>query len=126
MSSEKNDMDRPNRADRVAAVGVATVEFPLQCVWTSQPDHDRCCRSWTPARVVAAAWSRELELGRVHGGFFHFAWRGEAWLAYGLPDGTVRGVYCPVHRAEREERLGYDPQLAVTEAALPAAPGLAG
>ncbi|HEY2537610.1 MAG TPA: hypothetical protein VGI24_11595 [Solirubrobacteraceae bacterium] len=65
-----------------------------------------------PARAVIAAWRRELDAGRTVAGFFHFAWSGRVWLAYGLPDGSVRGVYCPVHRAEREERLGYDPELA--------------
>ena len=84
----------------------------LRCVWSSHPSYDRCCRSRVPAGVVAAAWREELERGRLHEGFFHFAWRGGVWLAYGLPDGRVRGVYCPSHRAEREQRLGYDPQLA--------------
>jgi hypothetical protein len=122
VSSEKHDMERPDRAGRIT-----TVEFPLRCVWTSHPDHDHCCRSRIPARAVTVAWRRELELGRVCAvGFFHFAWRGEVWLAYGLPDGAVRGVYCPVHRAQREERLGYDHELAVTATAHAAAPQLAG
>jgi hypothetical protein len=69
-----------------------------------------------PARTVAAAWRRELEVGGARAGFFHFDWRGEAWLAYGLPDGRVRGVYCPAHRAQREERLGYDSELVLTAA----------
>ncbi len=118
MSSEKNDMERPDSAINIRRIG--TVERPLRCVWTSHPDHQHCCRSLIPARAVAAAWRRELELGRTGAGFFHFAWRERVWLAYGLPDGSVRGVYCPSHRAEREERLGYDPELAVT-AVLPAA-----
>ena len=41
------------------------------------------------------------------------------WLAYGLPDGGVRGVYCPTHRAEREQRLGYDPELVLTRKPQP-------
>ncbi len=120
MSSEKNDMERPNRAERANTIELdklTTIEFPLRCVWTSHPDHEHCCRSRVPARAVADAWRRELELGRVCAGFFHFAWRGRVWLAYGLPDGGVRGVYCPTHRAEREERLGYDPELVLTAAA---------
>jgi hypothetical protein len=91
-------------------------ELPLQCVWTRQPTNDHRCRARVPARRVAAAWRRELEPGGARGGFFHFEWRGEEWLAYGLPDGEVRGVYCPTHRAQREERLGYDPGLALTAA----------
>jgi hypothetical protein len=43
--------------------------------------------------------------GRVHEDqFFHFMWRGGAWLGYGLRDGSVRGVYCPAHSAKRAER----------------------
>ena len=57
--------------------------------------------------------ARELERGRLCEGFFHFAWRGDVWLAYGLASGRVRGVYCPAHRSEREQRLGYDPELAL-------------
>ncbi len=34
--------------------------------------------------------------------FFRFAWRGGAWLAFGLSGGCVRGVYCPAHSAQRE------------------------
>jgi hypothetical protein len=87
------------------------LDRPLRCVWSSHPSYDRCCRSRVPTDVVTEAWRGELERGRVSGGFFHFVWRGSVWLAYGLPDGLVRGVYCPSHRAEREERLGYDPEL---------------
>ena len=29
---------------------------------------------------------------------------GEVWAAYGLKNGLVRGVYCPEHTAEREQR----------------------
>ena len=79
---------------------------------------DGCsCRSRVPPWLVAvarvAAWSVERGRGSAHDGFFHFAWRGDVWLAYGLPGGRVRGVYCPAHRSEREERLGYDPELAL-------------
>jgi hypothetical protein len=109
VSSEKTDMNSPERA-----VKVKVEEFPLQCVWTHHPANDHRCRARVPARRVAGAWRRELELGGVRADFFRFDWRGEEWLAYGLPDGEVRGVYCPTHRAEREERLGYDPQLVLT------------
>jgi hypothetical protein len=121
VSSEKNDMiGSPNRAATVAVETITTIELPLRCVWTSHPashlGNDHCCRSRIPARVVAAAWRRELALGRTCAGFFHLAWRGQVWLAYGMGDGSVRGVYCPAHRAEREERLGYDPELVLTAA----------
>jgi hypothetical protein len=129
LSAEKNDMNSSNRASRIATTErlattelVTAAEFPLRCVWSSHPAHDRRCRSRIPARTVAAAWRRELELGRMYAGFFNFAWHGRVWLAYGMPDGGVRGVYCPTHRAEREERLGYDPELAVT--AVPTAAAL--
>jgi hypothetical protein len=61
--------------------------------------------------VVTAAWRDELEGGRLGEGFFHVAWLGGVWLAYGLPDGRIRGVYCPSHRSEREERLGFDEEI---------------
>ncbi|HTR88707.1 MAG TPA: hypothetical protein VMG62_01195 [Solirubrobacteraceae bacterium] len=81
----------------------------VRCVWRSR-DHDgRSCGQRVPLEVMRAAWRRELSKGR-RGGFFHFAWRGEVWLGYGTAGGDVRGVYCPRHRAEREQRLGYDPQ----------------
>jgi hypothetical protein len=78
---------------------------PLRCVWTNHPSHDRCCRERIPAAVVTAAWQRELERGHPRGDrFFHFAWRGGVWLAFGLLDGGVRGVYCPGHSAARDAR----------------------
>ena len=113
MSSEKTDMNSSERA----TVKVKLDELPLQCVWTRHPIDDHRCQARVPVRRVAGAWRRELELGGERADFFHFDWRGEEWLAYGLPDGTVRGVYCPTHRAEREERLGYDPQLVLATTA---------
>src|SRR4029077_20567262 len=91
VSSEENDMERPYRADRIATAG----EFPLRCVWTNHPDHEHNCESRIPARAVADAWRRELELGRGCAGFFHFAWRGHVWLPNGLPDCTGRGGDVP-------------------------------
>jgi hypothetical protein len=111
VSSEKTDMSSPERA-----VTTKLQELPRQCVWTRQPTNDHRCGARVPAWRVADAWLRELELG-APAGFFHFQWRGEQWLAYGLADGAVRGVYCPTHRARREERLGYDPGLALTAVA---------
>jgi hypothetical protein len=112
MSRRKNDIPRPGHL-RIVQPDTEPDEpgSPLRCVWTSHPDHELGCHSHIPTRAVADAWWRELALGRAQAGFFHFAWREDVWLAYGLPNGHVRGVYCPVHRAEREERLGYDPEL---------------
>jgi hypothetical protein len=102
VSSEKDYMECPT-----SAVTTATVS-PLgqqRCVWTSHPSHDYCCRAGIPATVVLAAWGAELERGRAGGDrFFHFSWRGEVWLAYGLRNGCVRGVYCPMHSAARDGR----------------------
>jgi hypothetical protein len=57
-----------------------------------------------PARVPAGAWQRERLERLLQDGFFRFQWRGEVWLGYGMADGHVRGVYCPVHNARRSER----------------------
>lgn len=108
MSSEKNDMRCPTSAnDTTIVLPLGRLEEdrgrPLRCVWTNHPSHDRCCHTGIPASVVAAAWNRERE--RVNADrFFHFAWRGGVWLAYGLRDGNVRGVYCPAHSAARDAR----------------------
>jgi hypothetical protein len=89
------------------------LESALRCVSSGYLGDGCSCRSRVPANVASAAWRNELEQGRLCEGFFHFAWRGEVWLAYGLSSGRVRGVYCPAHRSEREQRLGYDPELAL-------------
>jgi hypothetical protein len=102
--------------------GARPAEQSLRCVWTRHLRDGRSCGTHVPLATVREAWQCELARGRAGGGFFHFAWRGEAWLAYGLPDGEVRGVYCPAHRAQREERLECDPELvltAVTDATTP-------
>ena len=101
------------RARRRRPAHEGAVDRPLRCVSSGYLSDGCSCRAHVPAAVVSAAWRNELERGRRRDGFFHFVWRGAVWLAYGLPDGTVRGVYCPAHRAEREERLGYDPELAL-------------
>ncbi|HUB36353.1 MAG TPA: hypothetical protein VL972_05970 [Solirubrobacteraceae bacterium] len=82
----------------------------VRCVWRSHSHDGRSCGLRVPVEVMRGSWRQELERGR-NGGFFHFAWQGEVWLGYGMASGEVRGVYCPSHRAEREQRLGYDPQL---------------
>jgi hypothetical protein len=77
---------------------------PLKCVWSGYPHNDRDCRSRIPASVVIKAWQREMQLNGTVEGFFNFTWRHGEWLAYGLSDGGVRGIYCPTHRSERESR----------------------
>jgi hypothetical protein len=73
-------------------------------VWASHPENDRHCAARIPLGVVAEAWWREREEGHLARGFFRFLWNGREWLGYGLEDGRVRGVYCPVHCAERDAR----------------------
>jgi hypothetical protein len=111
VSSEKDYMQLPERgilSDR---------QRPLRCVSSGYLSHGCSCSERVPAAVAIDAWHRELERGRTHedphNGFFHFSWHDGVWLAYGLPGGQVRGVYCPAHRSEREQRLGYDPELAL-------------
>jgi hypothetical protein len=79
-------------------------EEPLKCVWSGFPNYDRSCRSRIPASVVVKAWHREMHLKGTEEGFFYFSWRSGVWLAYGLRDGGVRGVYCPTHCSERNLR----------------------
>ncbi len=61
------------------------------------------CKAGVPAQAVVAAWGLERRTDRRER-FFTFMWRGQTWLAYGLRNGCVRGVFCPEHRAERDER----------------------
>ena len=76
---------------------------PLRCVSSGYLAEDCSCECAVPAGVAEAAWARELALeGSGEDRLFHFAWRGEVWLAYGLAGGEIRGVYCPTHRAARE------------------------
>jgi hypothetical protein len=91
-------------AGRGRTSGANAPDRPLRCVSSGYLSDGCSCRSSIPARVVAAAWTQELERGGVRGDrLFRFAWHG-VWLAYGLRDGRVRGVYCPSHSAERDER----------------------
>jgi hypothetical protein len=63
------------------------------------------CRSQIARDVVADAWARELEAsGDREARFFHFISDGGVWMAYGLANGNVRGVYCPSHNSQRAER----------------------
>jgi hypothetical protein len=79
------------------------VELRLRCVSSGYLSGGCSCPRTIPAGAVIGAWKRELE--KAPGDrFFHFSWGGGEWLAYGLEDGLVRGVYCPDHSAERDER----------------------
>ena len=80
------------------------VSEPMKCVWSGYPNYDRTCRSRIPMSVVVKAWQREMQLKGTLEGFFYFSWRSGVWLAYGLQDGGVRGVYCPTHCSERDAR----------------------
>jgi hypothetical protein len=100
--------ERSLQGDRDGALDTA-----LRCVSSGYLGDGCSCRACVPVAVASDAWREELERVGVCEGFFHFAWRGETWLAYGLAGGRVRGVYCPAHRCEREQRLGYDPELVV-------------
>ena len=78
---------------------------PMRCVSSGYMAGGCSCGATVPAGVVFAAWARELARTDASGDcFFRFAWRGEQWLAFGLADGHIRGVYCPTHRAERDAR----------------------
>ncbi len=92
------------QGDREEAAAGADGEA-LPCVWTGDAGTGCSCTSSIPEHVVTAAWRSELEqAGERADRFFSFLWENDTWLAYGLMDGHVRGVHCPPHRAEREER----------------------
>jgi hypothetical protein len=78
---------------------------PIRCVSSGYMSGGCSCQAAVPAAVARNAWAREL--GRAsapEGRFFHFTWKSEIWLGFGLQGGEVRGVYCPVHRAARDGR----------------------
>jgi hypothetical protein len=77
----------------------------MRCVSSGYLSDGCSCQATIPSSVVSAAWARELELlGSHEDRFFRFAWRGAVWFAFGVGDGSVRGVYCPRHSAARAER----------------------
>jgi hypothetical protein len=86
------------------AIAASVSELRLPCV--SSGTIDGCsCRSQIAKDVVAQAWACELEAGGDREArFFHFIADGGVWMAYGLADGDVRGVYCPSHNSQRAER----------------------
>jgi hypothetical protein len=91
--------------DSRRAAREASSQQPLQCVSSGYLGDGCSCRSLIPAAVVAAAWCEERRRGGGRGDrFFRFTWEGGTWLAYGLCEGRIRGVYCPDHSAARDER----------------------
>jgi hypothetical protein len=85
-------------------VGLLVTELPLRCVWSGAVE-GCSCRSRIDRDVVAQAWQRELDAsGDSEARFFHFISGGGVWMAYGMADGEVRGVYCPSHNSQRAER----------------------
>ncbi len=80
-----------------------TVEEVLRCVSSGYMSGGCSCTRTIAASAATAAWSAERTRGSASR-FFHFAWKGEVWLGFGLEDGSIRGVYCQRHRAEREAR----------------------
>lgn len=115
MKPERHNSDpedrQPARLRSVEAGPAEAPEEPLKCVWSGYPAYERDCRSRIPASVVIKAWQREMQLKGTVEGFFNFKWRNGVWLAYGLEEGGVRGVYCPTHCSERDSRgaQGEDP-----------------
>jgi hypothetical protein len=108
MKPERHHSESSHQRHRTSHLREVTtpvvVEDPLKCVWSGYPNYDRDCRSRIPASVVVKAWQREMHLKGTVEGFFNFAWRSGVWLAFGLQDGGVRGVYCPTHCSERDSR----------------------
>ncbi|MCW3031882.1 MAG: hypothetical protein QOK19_11 [Solirubrobacteraceae bacterium] len=117
LSPEKDDMPCPKRTTgQIDPQGVVVSmldhpgaqrrreDRPLSCVSSGYMSGGCSCPHTIPAGVVEAAWSAELARTACGSSFFHLRWRGQVWLAFGLDDGQIRGVYCPTHRAERDAR----------------------
>jgi hypothetical protein len=80
------------------------VDRLLRCVSSGYLSDGCSCRTTVRESVVAAAWARELELApAAEDRFFRFIADDGEWLAFGLRDGRVRGVYCPEHSARRSQ-----------------------
>jgi len=109
-SSEQNHINSGDDIPMQAPTPTSITSEPridrlLRCVSSGYLADDCSCQATVPASLVAAAWARELERAPApEDQFFRFAWRGGEWLAYGLRDGRVRGVFCPEHSARRAQR----------------------
>jgi hypothetical protein len=90
-------------ADLTIPLGAQEAERSLRCVSSGYLAEGCSCGETIPYHVVTTAWTRALSRGHAEG-FFRFPWQEQVWLAYGLYDGHVRGVYCPAHSAERARR----------------------
>ncbi len=99
-------LDRPGLVTEMNSLARAREcgeDRPLKCVASRRLSDGHSCEAVVPAAVAEAAWARTQALGEgSRDGFFNFTWHGEAWLAFGLAGGEVRGAFCPTHRAERE------------------------
>jgi hypothetical protein len=90
---------------RITRTSILDGDCPLRCVSSGYLSNGRSCGTTVPLGVAHAAWNRESErAGAGRDGFFHFSWNDQEWLAFGLADGRVRGVYCPEHAAGRDLR----------------------
>jgi hypothetical protein len=105
---EKDDMMLPEKPGSplspAGSADVAGARDALQCLSSGYLGEDGRCQCRIPEQVVAAAWQRQREQHVASEGFFRFMWREGMWLAFGHSDGGVRGVYCPEHAADRDQR----------------------
>jgi len=77
----------------------------LKCVSSGYLSGGSSCPETIPSGVVTDAWAAQQRAGVSGDRFFHFTWRGEVWLAFGRRNGRIRGIYCPIHSAERDQRV---------------------
>jgi hypothetical protein len=89
--------------DRRGGAGARQATDSVRCVSGGYLTDECSCRASIPREIVDTAWRRRQGRG-FQEGFFRFAWHDEVWVGYGLQDGSVRGVYCPTHSAERDRR----------------------
>ena len=80
-----------------------------RCVASGPLRDGDSCACTVPSGVVLRAWASVQHTGGSGPRFFRFWWEGELWLSFGLEDGDVRGVYCPEHTAERDDRASAGP-----------------
>jgi hypothetical protein len=101
--------------------GAGAVHELLRCASSGYPDNGERCHAHVPASAAREAWRRERLLTHRSEGFFHFLWREGEWLAYGVADGGVRGVYCATHCSQRRARIEGVQASGATRQSLPAA-----